>query len=194
MHIRIRDGSHLGLLNGADLAFGVHDEDADVLLASETVDGRRAGISTRRPNDGQMLSALSLFALVPPHQKVLKQVPHKLEGHIFESKRRPVEELQQVQILLRVQGDYRRDIRRAEGGIAAVDDVPEVVGGNLFRRNVQREDLIRQLLKGIVAPLGEEVGGQSGDFLGDEESAVAGETFEDDVFERELYSHAISAL
>lgn len=40
VHIRVRHCRHLGLLNGADFALGVHDEDGDILLASQSVDGR----------------------------------------------------------------------------------------------------------------------------------------------------------
>ena len=78
MHILVQDGCHLRLLDGTHLARGKHNEHADVLLPPKSVDSRAAGISTRSPNDGQMLSLplLSLlFASISPDQKELKQIP-----------------------------------------------------------------------------------------------------------------------
>ena len=39
MHIGVGNGSHLRFLNGRDTTLGVKDEDRDVGLVTETVDG-----------------------------------------------------------------------------------------------------------------------------------------------------------
>lgn len=134
-----------------------------------------------------MFSGIPLFTLVAPDEEVLKQVAHKLQRNVFESKRRPVEQLQQMQLLLRVECLQRRDIGGAEGGITPLDDVLQVCRGNLSGRYVEREDLEGQLLERLVLPLGQEVGWQLGDLLGNEEAAVAGESFEHHFLKRELH-------
>lgn len=48
VHIRICASCHLQLLNGADAALGVQDEDGDILLALETVNGSGSGLVSVR--------------------------------------------------------------------------------------------------------------------------------------------------
>lgn len=52
----IQNGSHLGFLDGAHTALGVEDEDGDILLASQAVDGGRAGVTARGTDYSQMMS------------------------------------------------------------------------------------------------------------------------------------------
>lgn len=96
MHIRIQYRSHLCLLYRADLALGVHDKDADILLPPQSVDGRATSVTTRSTNDRQMLPTLVILRLVliAPDEEVLKQVSQKLQRNILESKRRAMEQLQ----------------------------------------------------------------------------------------------------
>lgn len=174
VHILVQHSRHLRFLYRADLALGVHNENADILLAAQTIDGCRASVTARRANDSQVLSARVLLALVPPHKEVLKQIAQKLQGHILERKRRPMEQLQQMQVLLLVQRHQRTDILRAEGAIALLNDLPQILLRDLFARDVQTEDLKGQVLEGVVAPFRLPVGGEGGDFFGDEEAAVGG--------------------
>ena len=98
-----------------------------------------------------------------------------------------MEQLQQVDILFLVKGNGWRDVFCAEGGVAAVDDVFKVCGGDLGRRDVEGEDLEGEVREGQVFPLGRPLVGEYGDFFGDEQTAVCCETLEDDLLERELY-------
>lgn len=45
VNIGILAGRHLRLLDGADAALGVQDEDGDILLSLQTVDGSRSGLT-----------------------------------------------------------------------------------------------------------------------------------------------------
>lgn len=54
--ILVQDGGHLGLLDGAHATLGVEDEDGDILLASQTVDGGRTGVTARGTDNSQMMS------------------------------------------------------------------------------------------------------------------------------------------
>lgn len=48
VHIRICASCHLQLLDGADAALGMQDEDGDILLALETVNGSGSGLVSVR--------------------------------------------------------------------------------------------------------------------------------------------------
>jgi len=78
-----------------------------------------------------MFPARSRLIFVAPDQKVLKKVANKLESHVLECECRAVEELEEVQVLLLVEGYQRSDILCAEGGVARVDDALEVLGWDL---------------------------------------------------------------
>lgn len=133
-----------------------------------------------------MVSALALLLLVPSYEEVLEQIAHELQRNILECERRAVKQLQQVQVLLFVQCHQWDDIISAECRIAAVNDVFQVVGGNLLGGDVQGEDLVGQFLEGVVAPFGEEVGWERRDVFGDEKAAIVREAFQDDLFEGKL--------
>jgi hypothetical protein len=77
-----------------------------------------------------------------------------------------------VYVLLLVECDGRRDVFRAEGGVAAADDVFEVCGWYLGRGDVEGEDLVCEVREGEVFPAGRPVVGQDGDLFGDEQAAV----------------------
>jgi hypothetical protein len=96
-----------------------------------------------------------------------------------------VEELQQVDFALLVERDGGGDVRGAKGGIALCDDLAEILRRDLIGRDVQRKDVVRELLERAVAPAGLPVLRKRGDLLGDEETAVRGETLEYDLLEGE---------
>jgi hypothetical protein len=79
-----------------------------------------------------------------------------------------MEQLEQVDVLLLVECDGGCNILGAECGVTAVDDVLQVVGGDLGRGDVAGEDLVCEFLEGEVLPLGRPVLRKSGDLLGDE--------------------------
>jgi hypothetical protein len=205
--VLVEDGGHLGLLDRADTALGVQNEDRDVLLAAQTVDGGGASVAAGGTNNGEVMPVwvlLSAFgrrwqgrlkrttaglALVLPHKEVLEQVAKELQGDILEGKGRAVEELEEVEVVVEV--DERGSFRSAEGGVTPVDDAPEVVGGDLGAGDVEGENLESQVGEGEVLPSLPVVGG--GDVLGDVEAAVGGEALEDSFLEGELCVKALSA-
>jgi hypothetical protein len=184
--VGVHDSRHLRLLDGADLAVRVHDEDGHILLAAQAVDGRRAGITTCRANDGQMLPVASGLALVLADEEVLEQVAQELQRDILEREGGPVEELEQMYVLLLVERDGRRDVFCAECRVAAVDDVFEVCGRYLGRRDVEGEDLVCEIREREVLPARRPVVGEAGDLLRDEQPAVGGEAFQYDFLKGEL--------
>lgn len=183
----------------------MENEDGDVLLAAQAVDGSAACVSRRCANHSQVVPVCIacksvpgkvLFdftrlhsrltspdlSLIPPGQEVLEKVAQKLQRNILEGERRAVEQLEQVQVVLQVpQG---RDILVAEGRVALVYDVLEVFGRYLRGGDVEGQDVEGKLGKGQVLPALPVRGDR--DLLGDVQAAVGGETLEDNVFERKL--------
>lgn len=132
VHVGIENCGHLRLLDRADLALGVHDEYADILLATQTVDGGRASVTAGGTNNSQVFSVFALaLALVSANEEVLEQVTQELQGDIFESEGRTMEKLQQVEVLLFVEGGDRDDVVGAECTIALLDDFLQVGFGDL---------------------------------------------------------------
>ena len=188
VYVGIKDCGHLRLLDRADFALGVHDEHADILLAAQTVDGRRASVTAGRANDSQVFPvlALLLLALIPADEEVLEQVAQELQGNILEGKGRAVEELQKVEVLLLVKSFDRDNVVGTECGVALSDDLLEVGFGDLVAGDVEGKDLKGEILEGKVAPFGLPVGWEGWDFLRDKQAAVFGETLQDDILEGKL--------
>lgn len=134
MYIGVQHRGHLSLLNGADLALGVHDEHADVLLASQTVDSGRASVTTGRTDDSQVFPLLArlILALVPANEEVLEEVAQELQSNILESESRAVEQLQQVEVLVLVEGCDGNNVVGTECSIALSDDLLQIGFGDLI--------------------------------------------------------------
>ena len=134
VYIGVQHRGHLSLLNGADLALGVHDEHADVLLASQTVDSGRASVTTGRTDDSQVFPLLArlILALVSANQEVLEKVAQELQSNILESESWAVEQLQQVEVLLLVEGCDGNNVVGTECSIALSDDLLQVGFGDLI--------------------------------------------------------------
>lgn len=180
--VGVQHRRHLEFLDGAHAALGVEHEDRDVLFPAKAVDGGRACVTACRAHHGEVVPVAPRLPLVPAHQEVLEQVAEELQRHVLEGKGRPVEELQEVDVVLEV--DQGGDLLGAEGRVAAADDVLEVIGGDLRGRDVERQDVEgevneREVLPGLP-PLGD------GDRLRDVQAAVGGEALEDDLLKGEL--------
>jgi len=134
VNIGVQHRGHLSLLDGADFALGMHDEHADILLASQTVNGRRAGVTTGRTNNSQVFPLLArlILALVPANKEVLEEVAQELQSNILESEGWAVEKLQQVEVLLLVEGCDVNNVVGTECSIALSDDLLQIGFGNLI--------------------------------------------------------------
>ena len=188
MNVGVKHRGHLSLLDGADLALGVHNEHADVLLASQTVNSRRTSVTTGRADNSQVFPFLArlILALVPANEEVLEQVTQELKSNILESESRAVEQLQQVEVLFLVEGCDGNNVVGTECSIALSDDLLQIGFGDLVARDVEGEDLEGKILEGEVPPFGLPVGWEGGNFFGNEEATIGGETLQDDIFEGKL--------
>lgn len=130
------------------------------------------------------------LSLVPADEEVFKQIAEELERNIFKCECWPVEQLEQVDVLLLVQCHSRRYILCAESRVALVDYIFEVCSWYFRGRDVERKDLICEVLKREMLPVGGPVAGEGRYFLGDEESAIGGKTFQHDILEGELQKSA----
>ena len=169
--VGVEDGRHLLFLERADAAVGVHHEDVDALLPAHAADGRAAGVAARRRQDVQAAVALG--------QDVLKEAAEELEGDVLEGEGRSVEELQDVDGADAQDG---RDFGGVEGGVGAVDEGAEALGGDVIGE--EGDDAEGEVGVVEVAP-GVEFGGDVGDAVGDEKAAVAGEAGHHGVLEGE---------
>ena len=186
VHVGIQHGGHLRFLDGTDFSFREHDEDADVFLATETVNGGTARVAARGTDDGQVVSMVAGLELrVLSNKEELKQVTEELESDVFERKGRAVEQLEEVKVFRSIERDEWSRGWMAESRIAGVNYGFELAVGDFFGVNVQPHDLEGQVGEGKVFPL-EVVRADIGHCLWVEETAIRGKPFEDHVLEREV--------
>src|SRR5436190_6644148 len=99
VYIGVQHGRHLLFLDGADFSEWKQDEDADILFATQAVDGGATCVAARGANDGQMVSGVAgLEMRVLADEEELEEVAEELECNIFEGEGRTVEELEEVKI------------------------------------------------------------------------------------------------
>lgn len=138
----------------------------------------RASVARGSTDDGELLPLLALLlGRVPALKEVLKQVAEELERDVLERKRRSVEELEHV--LLFADLVQRRRLGVSEGSVRALDEVAQVLRGDLRRGYKERDKLEGKLGEGQTAPFGLPVGREGGDRRGDVEPAVGGESGQD---------------
>lgn len=77
-------------------------------------------ITTRRTNNSQVMSVLTLLALVLSREEVLEKVTKELQRAVLEGVARAVEEFEEVQVVLEL--DEGCDFLGAECRVASVDD------------------------------------------------------------------------
>ena len=188
MNVGVKHSGHLSLLDGADLALGVHNEHTDVLLASQTINSGRPSVTTGRTYNSQVFPLLAglILALIPANEEVLEQVAQELQGNILEGESWAVEQLQQVEVLFLVEGCDGNNVVGTECSIALSDDLLQIGFGDLVARDVEGEDLEGKILEGEVPPFGLPVGWEGGNFFRNEEATVGGETLQDDILEGKL--------
>lgn len=134
-----------------------------------------------------------MLALILPDEEVFEEVSEELQRDILERERRAVEQLEQIEISFPVQLDQRGPFWVSECGVGAADDVFQVFRRNFARKDVKGDNLKGQVFKAEVAPIRLPRGGDRGDLFGDEETAIGGQTFQDDIFKGELsMSSAVS--
>lgn len=91
-----------------------------------------------------------------------------------------------MQVFALVKRDQRRDVFRPEGRITPLDDILQILRRDLLLRDIQGEDLVRQLLEGVVLPFRLPVGWERRHLFRDEEATIRCKTLEDYLFERQL--------
>jgi hypothetical protein len=70
------------------------------------------------------------LVLILTDEEILEEVAQELQCHILECECRPMEQLQQMYVLVLVESHGRSDVFGAEGSVAAADDVFKVGGGD----------------------------------------------------------------
>lgn len=171
----------------------MQNEDADILLSSQSVNGSRSSISRSGSNDSQMMSLLTLLdVLVLPGQEVLEEVSDELQSNILEGEGRTVEELEKVDVLFWDQWDDWGDFWMAEGAVGLVDEGLEIGIWDFGRRDEETVDIEGELLEGEFAPFGFPILWKAWNSFGDKETSISSETLEDGGFEGELSRNEVS--
>ena len=101
---------HLATLNIADPALGMEHEDLDAITPCYRINRRASRIPASCAHDSQ----IAVFAL----KKLLEQQPQQLQRNIFESQRRPMEQFEQI--ILMIELDQRRHCAMGETAIGSL--------------------------------------------------------------------------
>mmetsp|Transcript_91229 Transcript_91229/g.254815 ORF Transcript_91229/g.254815 Transcript_91229/m.254815 type:complete len:240 (+) Transcript_91229:1062-1781(+) len=136
VHVAVEHARHLLLLNLRHAALGEEDETLHVLLPAQPVDGRAARVAARGTHHRQPAGL--------PLQKVLVEVPEGLQRHVLERKRRPVEQLHDVQVAVL---HRRHDVRVLERRVTPAHQLAQIGRRDLVVPAVQRRDLVGQLVE-----------------------------------------------
>lgn len=81
VHVGVKHGSHLLLLNGRHLSIGEENEDTGVLLTAKTVDGSGTSVAGGGTNNCKVVAVLTDLTLVLALQEVFEQVSEELESN-----------------------------------------------------------------------------------------------------------------
>ena len=98
-----------------------------------------------------------------------------------------MEQLEGVQVILGDKFDGGGNLGVAERRVRALDQLLEVGGGDLVRRDVQRQDLVGEVLESEPRPARSPALGQRWNGLGNEQTSIDGEALFSGFFERELF-------
>ena len=170
-HVGVEDGRHLALLQVADAAVRMHDEDVDALLAAHAADGGGARVAAGGREDVE--AAVAFF------EDFLEQAAEELEGDVLEGQGGTVEELEDMEMAHLAHG---ADVGMGEGAVGRGDQFLQAGFGDVVGE--QADDFKGQF--GIIEILpGVQLGGDIGDAVGDEQAAVAGKAGHDGILERE---------
>ncbi len=167
--IVVEHRSHLPLLQGADAAFGVHDENPDARLSADAGDGGGTGVAAGGGQDVQ--------AAVPFLQDFLEQAAEKLQGDVLEGQRGAVEQLQHVHGAGRPDGGHVGMCKRR---IGTGDQLAQAGFGDVIGE--QADDFEGEIGVVEVFPFLEAVG-HGRDAVGNEQAAVAGQPGHDGILE-----------
>ena len=96
------------------------------------------------------LRTSAFLALVLSGQKIFEKVTEELQGAILERVAGSVEELEEVEVVLKL--DQRCDVLGAECRVTSLDDSLQVVGGDFAAGDVEAEDLESELGVGEILP------------------------------------------
>ena len=163
VHIVGSDTGHLAALHVGDAAVRVENEDIDLFEAAEGRDRRGSGIARGRADDRRALAARL--------QHMVHQPGEQLHRHVLEGERRPMEELEDEEIVVDL--DERSHGRMAEGRIGLRDHIGECTLGD---RGIEerRDDARRNLGIGTPGKARDVVSGELRVGRRDVETAVAG--------------------
>lgn len=138
MDVGVKHCGHLGLLYGAHAALGMQYKDGHVFFPPQTVNSSATSITTRRANNSESMSLLTLFLTrILPYKEILKQIPDELQRNILKRKCRPMEKLKQMQVILGNKGPQWCDLGVAEGRVRFRDENLKIVWGDFRGRNVE---------------------------------------------------------
>lgn len=88
----------------------VENENRDILLSAQAVDGSRSSVATGRANHSEMVPFLPNLSIIPSNEEIFKQISQKLQRNIFECVCGAVKKLKQMQIVLLTERDEWGDV------------------------------------------------------------------------------------
>jgi hypothetical protein len=154
----------LPFLEGADPAFGMHDENADPVATPDAANGGASGIPAGGGEDIQFAAAF--------FQNILKGVAEKLEGDVLERQSGAVEKFKTMHV---PDAADRCDIRMPERGITSGNNILQV---GVWDVGIEPHDLNGQIRVGKRLPMGE-MRGHIRNVRGQEKAAIPGKSRHD---------------